>query len=91
MFFNAILIGKILPRTGPQFAFTDDFNDDDEALKRLDKGLDTLNLRRWGLVVSGVLVSNMVRGARRMLASHWSIQPILGADWSTQSDLQPGL
>ena len=47
--------GKILPRTGPQFAFTDDFNDDDdEALKRLDKGLDTLNLRRWGLVVSGV-------------------------------------
>ena len=37
--------GKILPRTGPQFAFTDDFNDDDdEALKRLDKGLDTLNL-----------------------------------------------
>ena len=41
--------GKILPRTGPQFAFTDDFNDDDdEALKRLDKGLDTLNLRRWG-------------------------------------------
>ena len=36
MFFNAIFSGIILPiRTGPQFAFfTDDFNDDDEALKR---------------------------------------------------------
>ena len=34
LFFNAIFSGKILPiRTGPQFAFfTDDFNDDDEAL-----------------------------------------------------------
>ena len=32
--------GKILPRTGPQFAFTVDFNDDDESLKRLDT-LDT--------------------------------------------------
>ena len=32
---------EILPRTGPQFAFTDDFNDDDECLKRLDT-LDTL-------------------------------------------------
>ena len=34
--------GEILPRTGPQFAFTDDFNEDDESLKRLDTGLDTL-------------------------------------------------
>ena len=32
---------EILPITGPQFAFTVDFNDDDESLKRLDT-LDTL-------------------------------------------------
>lgn len=44
-----------------------------------------------GLVVSGVLVSNIVRDARITLASHWSIQPILDADWSAKSDQQPGL
>ena len=56
--------GKILPRTGPQFAFNDDFNEDDESLKRLDTGLDTLPPGGRGAVVSEVLVSNIGRGAR---------------------------
>ena len=56
---------EILPRTGPQFAFTVDFNDDDESLKRLDT-LDTLHpgAGSWGSVVSEVLMSNIGRGAR---------------------------
>ena len=83
--------GKILPRTGPQFAFTDDFNDDDEALKRLDKGLDTLDLRRWGLLCLGSWCptwSEMPDKYWPLIGQYWSI---LGSDWSVQLDQQPGL